>query len=340
MFLSRNLSYMRERGALRKPSRIFARSLKPQQLKSGRRARVNSKAAAKAPKVKLGIDEISSMLMENVEKKARMVAKKEAAAAAATALAAGIELTSEEAAATGAAAAAAAAMGVNMGPATDMLENGKRKVVKGRPSNPAIRSQLARANLQKRGEQAAFCDEHPAVHRIRYQRETVKHCHFHFCYGTDGMLRQTVDITESRCPWCRLKCMSLNGLLHHLASCHDRCNYQVKRDVLGSIDVTAMVIEPSKQPKDARKSKTDVTVVLEKYEEEDMELEDVLAEDLQVDEEEEDEPLKPKKVTKRALKEAALAAAATKVAKVTNAAAHTMPRQHHLTIAARSHCPC
>eukprot|EP00729_Bicosta_minor_P016008 gene16008-21103_t len=256
LFLPRNLGYMRERGYNRKPSRTFARTIEPKG-KGGRRSRGKVKAAAK---VKLGIDDISSVLLDVAEKKAQADAK---------------NLTVEA-------------------------------------------EKLARAKLKKRtSDEALFCDEHPAVHRIKYKLETVKHVYFHFCYGTDGMMRQTVDVSESRCPWCRLKCMSLIGLLHHLTTCHDRCVYQVKRDEIGSVDITAM---PNKSAADASSEglatridqEWGVTKVLQLYENEDMELEDVLAEDLWVNPDDEEVAPKPKKLSKKAIKEREAKAAEAK----------------------------
>lgn len=304
--------------------------------KGGRRSRGKVKAAAK---VKLGIDDISSVLLDVAEKKAQAdaknltveaekVAKAEAAgagsssdgrgAAAAAASAAAASAASAAAASAAAAAAAAAAGGGEGGSGGSSSGNGKRNIVRGRKSSNPIRAQLARAKLKKRtSDEALFCDEHPAVHRIKYKLETVKHVYFHFCYGTDGMMRQTVDVSESRCPWCRLKCMSLIGLLHHLTTCHDRCVYQVKRDEIGSVDITAM---PNKSAADASSEglatridqEWGVTKVLQLYENEDMELEDVLAEDLWVNPDDEEVAPKPKKLSKKAIKEREAKAAEAK----------------------------
>jgi polycomb protein SUZ12 len=152
--------------------------------------------------------------------------------------------------------------------------------------NAAVRMQIGRAKLHKRSAaEAQSCDEHPAVHKIQYQMAKIKHTHFHFCYGENGALRQTVDIAESRCPWCRLNCMSMTGLLHHLATNHDRCDYQIKRNEIGSVDICATPL-PSQRSTRLKPDVAEwgVTTALEtKPADRAMQLDDVLAEDLYID---------------------------------------------------------
>jgi hypothetical protein len=77
------------------------------------------------------------------------------------------------------------------------------------------------------------------IEGINFQFTKTRHCFFHFCYGANGSLRQTVDVENLLCPWCRRYCCTEDGLVLHLATWHDRCRYQVERDDIGSIDIAA-----------------------------------------------------------------------------------------------------